>query len=411
MGIEQVNHDLRPMDDANGYNAEVYDRAQMILHHEYNPSENYCTLELKIPAISKQIPSAQYENILESLRMSSLHGIMYNKCTNNEFYDMLDIEGELNIDKVRRIDKDVVYTYYFSSNRLLHLYIHDYYMTLPIYLGYPKRDYVRRTPCKEIDPKCAAACIDTIKSPVRSYLDEALDEYEAHFYDYFFEQIGNNHRLLMGFTIEKIRKPGECFTGNEPEYYIVDYESKYFVENGYVDKDEFELSVILDRRGCKDTLYMLEVSDGENSVMYKDYCEPTRLIKYNSSSRDAPSELLSILDNNKFEDLWRMDFESFNTRNTIHKYQYNSWAVECTRADDGLWCAWDATETIDSALEAAPGSEADKAEVESQLIQVSTLFGWGPTDDTSSTDTIYTFISIKEDDINYEDVIEPLPNR
>jgi hypothetical protein len=420
MGIEQVNKTtIRTLDEAYNYNVDKYDVAIMKIHHTYRPSDNYCTVELRVPAISTQIPSEDYEKIHQSTLAPSLHGIRYDKVDNNKFYWMLKRES---VDKVRKIKDGLVYTYYFSNTRRLKLFRHDYYMAIAVYLGYPNRPYLRRTPCKMIDPQCIN-CWDYLAEPVRSYLDESLEEYEASFYKFFFSQIGDIHRVLMGFTVESIKRPGECFTSKEPDYFIVNYDAPYF-NGGILNKGEFEATVLQSRRATEERLVHLKafklpnvildepayLTDGYNYASYEN-SGMSGAVYYNIRSGEGPENVISFLSACSFDELWRFDFESFNARNSIHKYQYNHWAILCTRAEDGLWCAWDATETIENGLESSPGSAQDNAEVESQLLQVSTMFGWGPTSDASSSDTVFTFIGEKMEDVNYEDVIEPLPQR
>jgi hypothetical protein len=422
MGIEQVVHDYRELDEANGYGADIYDIATMKIHHTYKPSENYCMVELKIPAVRYQMYQSDYDSILESLRLPSLHGLRYLTVDNYEFYEMLKKENRDTIDKVRIEFDGYVYSYYFSNSRKLKFFEHDYYMPMFIYLGYPKRSYVRRTPCAQIDPKCTT-CWDTLRAPVRSYLYENLEEQNAHFYDYFFTVIEDNHRLLMGYTVEPIKNPGECFSTKEPDYYILDYDSMYF-KGGISKKLEFEKRIISNKREKNEDIYhfSLKVSsinfgdsddgdNGYNMVSYQGGGGSTGFRKINIRNRDCPQDIIDALDSWDFEAVWKFDFINFNMRNTIHKYQYNHWAFKCTREDDGLWCAWDATETIDAGIESAPGDSSDKAEVKSQLLQVSSMFGWGPSADMSSTDTVFIFTYYKEEGINYEDVIEPLPQR
>jgi len=138
-------------------------------------------------------------------------------------------------------------------------------------------------------------------------------------------------------------------------------------------------------------------------------CLPTALGKINLKKRDAPAELLEAIDNKDFNALWRFDFKSLNVRHTIHKYQYNHWAVSCTHASDGLWCAWDISEMIDDGVNNVSDTFAkEKAEVRSQLYQVASMFGWDATEDTGSTDTVFEFVYEKIDGVETGEVSEPL---
>ncbi len=421
MGIEQVDHRYRELTEANGYGAEHWDIGMMRIHHTYAPKTNYCDCELKMPAVRYQMYSDDYENILESLRLPSLHGIRFLSVDNDSFYNMIkDVEGADNIDKVRRYAGDIVYTYYFSNTRRLKLFPHDYYMPAFIYMSYPARNYYRRTPCKKIHPECYK-CWEWLRDPARSYLYEGAEEFEAHIYKYFFEQIGQVHRLLMGYTVEKVKKPGECFTSEEPEYFITDYDVKYF-KGGIKTRLAFENEIMRRKRTINEDIYHLIYGGGggvnwgtdRSGYQYVTYLGgggKTGHASINIANREAPDDILDALDNNDFENVWKFDFMNFNTRNTIHKFQYNHWAYLCTRAEDGLWCAWDATETINESIANAPGDAASKNAVRSQLLQASSMAGWGPTSDMSSSDTVFTYLAIKEEGINYEEVIEPLPQR
>lgn len=416
MGIEQVSHTFRELDV--DYGLSEHDVGKMVIHHTYKPSDNYCVVEMKIPAISRMMVSESFDKIVESIAAPSLHGLYFKSVSNREFYNLISKES---IDKVRRYDDDKIYTFYFSNSRKVRLYPHDYEMATLVYLNYPIRNFVRRTPCKDLDPECVR-CIDVVAAPVRNYLNEDQVEFNVTFEKYFFSNIEDNHRLLMAFTVENIKKPGECFTTLEPEYYIQDLDVPYFRES-IARKQEFKNKVIQKRRiedrdmfAFVERASTIDYGNGYDTrytyESYLGYAGMTGALTYNTfHRRNVPTELQEALDSNNFEKLWKYDFENFNIRNTIHKYQYNHWVSLCTKVDDGLWCAWDATEFIDENATIPQGFESEGAQVLGQLHQLSDVFGWGSTNDTSSTDTVFTFLTEKIASINYEDVIEPLPKR
>lgn len=420
MGIEQVNTDFRVLTEAD-YNIEHYDVAEMKLHHSYNPKKNYCTLEMKIPSIKYQMYDDDFNNILNSLYLPSLHGIKFNKVSNNDFYDFLRNEGDGTVDKLRKSENGKVYTYYFSNSRKLKFFTHDYSMALMVYLGYPNRNYIRRTPCAKISSRCHD-CWEKLSIPVRSYLDESLEEYNATIYKYFFTGIGEKHRLLVAYTIEDEKTPGECFLPNEPDYFITDLGAIYF-NSGFTTKYSFEQEIIKRKKTTDKDIYHMVSYDtegysgpiglGTDGYFYARYENggATGVKTINIAKGDAPSEILNALENGDFRSVFRFDMRNFNVRNTIHKFQYNHWVEKCTHADDGLWCAWSITEALDNAESGAPGSEVQKGMVRSQINQVASTFGWGETGDTSSSDIEYTFIAERELGINYEVVLEPLPDR
>ncbi len=419
MGLEQTNHDFRYLELANEYNTSEYDTAEMKVHHTQNPATNYCLVELKMPSIERQFTIGQFDSMLESIYSVSLHGLNFLKVNNNMFYEILHKEGAASIDKVRRVKDGVAYTYYFSSTRTVRLFPHDYSMASLIYLNYPIRNYIHRTPCKDLVPRCAESCLRFLAAPVKSYLDDD-PSLNIKFSDFFFSYIEDNHRLIMAYSIEKVKKVGECFLPNEPDYYIQDMSMSYFSDS-IIKRSVFE-SVILKERKEEDTnMYYLSVgkafgvnygnfSSGDINQVSFGVSSATSSIEYNYKNKlDVPDDIFEALSNSNFESLWMIDFLGLNVRNSIYKYQFNYWVYSvCTRSGDGFWCAWDASETI--SRESSGFGEAG-SQVSSQLNQVANSFGWGASVGRTSTDTVYTLISVKYPGVNYEKVIEPLPNR
>ncbi len=427
MGIEQVSSRYRPLDFIT-YGVDEFDIARMELHHVYNPERNMCLLELKIPAIRRMITDASFDKILESIVAKSLHGLFYDSVSNEDFYNFMHKEENIGaVDKVRRYDDDHAYTFYFSSIRQLMLYSHDYFMATIVYLNYPFREFNKRTPCKFLDPQCEK-CPEYLAEPVRNYLDEEYtdgspaEEFNIKFDDVFFTNIEENHRLLMAYTIEKKKKPGECFTTDEPEYFIQNMSVPYFT-TAIKRKVDFQTIVLKERREEQKNMYALVERGGldfeeeydEDPITYENGSY-TRIVgvsgavEYNSYSHiNVPAELHDAIHNSNFTSLWKFDFRSMNGRNTIFKYQHNHWVVFCSDiAEDGFWCAWNAyDEIVKPALEDAGGGPGTAA-VEVALSQVANMFGWGSTGDMSSTDKIYFFSSERIDGINYEDIVDSL---
>ena len=400
MGIDKVSHAFRPLDRY--YGIQYRDVAEMRIHHKNNPAKNYCLVELSIPAISRMFTGAMIDGIESSLLAPSLHGLRFLQATSGEFYKMIRHERP---DKVRRVDGDDVFTYYFSGKRKVRYYLHDYAMSALLYLNHPKRGYTRRTPCAKIDPQCIK-CFEYLQEPVLNYLDNSDDSLNAHFDDYFFSKIEENHTLLMGYTVEKKKTVGECFTTSTPEYFVQDMSQRYFYDT-FDTNAKFKVGVVDDRKSESKDMILLVDRKEITDIQYETYeggggYSGARL--YNSES--MPSDLATALANKSFDELWKFDFLNLNVRNTIHKFQYNHWAFYCTHADDGFYCSWDVSETIDNA--ASPGNASDTAKVKGQLNQVANMFGWGRTGDTSSSDTVFTLIAEKIDGINYDDVLEPI---
>ncbi len=418
MSIEQVSSRYRPLDFVT-YGVTEFDIASMELHHVYNPSRNMCLLELKIPAIRRMITDSSFDKILESIVAKSLHGLFYDSVSNDGFYKFMHKEEETGvIDKVRRYDDDYAYTFYFSSVRRLMLYSHDYFMAALVYLNYPFREFNKRTPCKKLDPDCLP-CFDFLMESVRNFLDEEDEEFNVSFDDFFFSNIEEKHRLLMAFTIEKKKKPGECFTADEPEYYIQNMNVPYFT-TAIKRKVDFETIVLKERRQEQKDMYaitelgkngMALVNKEHDDVVvfeneYEQVVGTSGAVEYNSYTiRNVPGELHNAIQNSSFSSLWKFDFRNLNGRNTIFKFQHNHWVVTCSNVvEDGLWCAWNAYDEIVK-------PELDKgapASLDVQLSQVANMFGWGSTGDMESSDKIYTFMSERIDGISYERVAESI---
>lgn len=421
MGIEAVNNQLRYLDIAEGWGVDSLDVATAKMHHEYNPSRNHCLCEFKIPSLSKQMPEDYFEEVADTKHYPMLHRMKYNKVENLDFHSYLRVEGRDNIDKVRRVDGNHVITYYFSNTRRLGLLKHDYYLAALVFLNYPIRDFIRRTPCKKLDPRCMPGCADNLRLPIPNWLNDP-EPFTTRLDKFFFSYIGEKHRVCLAYTVEDMKSHDKCFEIKEPDYYIMDMKTKYFKE-AFWDMRAWENSIMEDRRNTDSVMYHLEegytgINYGGNpnpptSVSFRGYGGTASCHTYSMQDIDGvPAEIGSALDNNDFAGLWKADLASFNTRNSIHKWTFNHWQDICNNADDGWWCAWDTSEVIAGGATTAEGFAAGAGEaVGAQLTQVAGMFGWAPTGDTTGTDTVYILVDGMIPGYVYEPFLEPLPER
>ncbi len=422
MGVSVVRHELRPLDTVEPWELGIDERdvAHAKIHHSYNPSENYCEVEFRMPTIEKQMPSKHLEEIIDTKYYSHLHRMKFNKVENMAFHGYMDKEGRSTIDKIRYYEGTKLITYYFSSTRRLGLLPHDYTMAMLVYLNYPERFFTRRTPCKKIDPRCVPGCYEVLAESIVTWLDDP-EPNTARLDKYFFAYVGEHHRLCLGYTIEHIKSNDTCFEPIEPEYYTLDLNAKYFREAIW-SKFEWENKILEERRELDEEMFVIydtgpdTLSNGDDleqrTVQFGGWGGAASLARYNyKKDENVPNQLHLAITQNNFAELWRFDMASINSRNSIHKWTYNEWVEFLNNDETGWWCAWDASETISSAGDTAAGLGDGSGQVESQLNQVANTVGWGVSGDMSSSDTEYNQIYPKYNGYTYETYTEPLPER
>jgi len=408
----KVNHDLRFFDD--DWEAEEYDTASVKIPHEYNPKDNYVMVEFRYPSISRQMPSRSFDAVVDEMLNYRLHKLDFKKTDNHGFYEMVKKEGGDNIIKIRSKFGRDIYTFYISKKRKLRGFVEDYYIAISVFLGYPKRDYMRRAPCYNIDAQCMP-CFDNLGAPVLDWLDDE-EPYKTSLYKYFFTLPGEDHYLCIAYTREVDRIPGTCFTPEDPDYYIVDESQDYFL-GGFDNLERWKSEVIKERKGEDRVLYHLEVGPQKSKLDQGDVIGPeegkvgTRrtqlfngfggsvsLTRYNYVTDDmVPDDIKNALDGEDFDLLWYTDMRSFNARNSLNKFFFNHWHEVCMSAPDGWVCGWNLDEMIGAASDASGMSEES-------ALQMAAAYGY----ETSSgnTDRIFTLQQGKIPGYEYEDYIE-----
>lgn len=420
MGIEEVSTLLKELEIATGWNTDDLDIGHAIMHHTNEPSTNYCTVEFKMPSLEKQMPESHAREIEDTYHYPAMHRMKFDKIDNMGFHGYMNKEGMSTIHKVRRYEGNHLVTYYFSSTRRLGLLKHDYTMAIMVYLNYPERMFTRRKPCTRLDPKCIPGCIDILREPISHWLNDP-EPNTARLDKFFFSYVGDMHRLCIGYTIEDIKDLDTCFYPKEPDYYVLDLNAKYFKEAIW-SRTEWEQAILDERANIEHDMFNIydrkpdHRYDGEELVSYgvqfEGYGGLASLVKYNiSTMTNVPYPLKVALDTNNFADLWRFDMESWNARNSIHKWTFNHWNWVCTNNEGGWWCSWDVSETISAAEDMAAELGDASGQVASQMEQVANVVGWGGSGDTSSTDTEYTLILPKYNGYTYVKHLEALPNR
>lgn len=422
MGVESVNSDkFRQLDISDGFHADDYDTAKARIKHTYQPSKNFITVEFRMPAIRRQMIPEYYDAIGMTYYHDILHEMKYDKVDNTAFHNRMKSEGLNTIDKIKYRVGDHLITYYFSNTRTLGLLGYDYYMAMLVYLNYPKRNFTRRTPCTKLGSKCTSACIENLEAPVVNWLNDP-EPNTATLNKYFFSYISDIHRLMVGYTVEDIKSTENCFAAKEPDYYIINLETKYFKEACWTEKEWFR-KIMKDRADCATPIYFLDESQGNtsgifgeaavstlnsaNSVSFGGYNGTASLTKYSvKDNENVPDSIKEAYNTNNPSLLWKEDMRSLNVRNSIHKWTYNYWQQIGNSAKDGWWCAWDMSEVIDSGAATAASLGDSGGVVKGQLNQVATMFGWGPSGDSSSTDTEYELLSEKLPDYEYKIIAE-----
>ena len=417
MGVEVVYNGLRELEIAENWETEVHDIATAKMHHKYNPRKNYCTVEFRMPTISKQIPVSQFEETEAIYHYPQLHRMKFNKVENLDFHRYMDREGRSTISKIRRYEGNHVTTYYFSDTRRIGLLKHDYFMALIVYLNHPPRFFTRRTPCTKLDPKCIPGCYDILAEPIVSWVTDP-EPNTAVLSKYFFSYMGEVHRLCLGYTIEDIKSNDLCFNPIEPDYYTLDLSVKYFNE-AFWDLRTWQNAIIKEREDCDTDQYVIydgridTRDDGEalsyGSVSFRGHGGTASALTMNiKNGINVPMELRTAINENNFVGLWQFDMYSLNARNSIHKWTFNHWHDFCQVEDTGWWCAWDVSDVISGGASEAAALGDSGGQVAAQLTQVSSMFGWGPTGDSSSTDTEYIFTFPRLDGYEYKPFFEPL---
>lgn len=420
MGIETVSTLLRTLDVADVWNEYEQDVAYAKIHHTYNPSRNYCTVEFRMPAITRQFPQEYSRETIDTYHYPHLHRMKFNEVENLDFHAFMRVEGKSTIDKIRYREGNNLITYYFSNTRTLGLLKHDYMMAMLIYINYPARNFTRQTPCKRLHPECIPGCIKILQKPIVNWIHDP-EPNTARLDKYFFSYIGEKHRLCMGYTIEEKKSNDTCFEPMEPKYYTLDLDAKYFKEAIW-NVREWENKILEDRKNLDDDIYMIYDGSPENKhdgedlestmVNFSGYTGNPYLVVYNyAKMENVPKSIKDAIDLNNFTMLWQVDMASLNARNSIHKWNFNHWQELCKRYKNGWWCAWDVSETIDSGSANAAALGDVSGDVEARLIQTASAVGWGATGDSSSSDTQYDIIFPQYNGYTYESHFEPLPDR
>jgi hypothetical protein len=141
LGVETVNLEFRR--ESNDHFAGIQcDIASAKIHHTMNPSKNYVFGEFRMPALSKHMPSVDYDMIVDTFFHDCMHQMRYLQVDNKTFHNFMNNEGtpknqdnrscgettdryysyreREGIDVVRHIhDNGKVFTYYNSNQRTL----------------------------------------------------------------------------------------------------------------------------------------------------------------------------------------------------------------------------------------------------------------------------------------------------
>jgi hypothetical protein len=435
MGVETVDHSFIHEADEHFQGIEC-DIASGKIHHNMNPTKNYIFVEFKFPAISRHMPSVDYELIVNTYFHECMHQMKYIQVDNTTFHNFMNHEGpprnqdnrscgetreayysyreRTNIDVIRHNDNGTVTTHYHSNIRSLGLLRHDYYMGLLLYANWPQRDYIRRTPCMRFHPVKCSKCPEFAKLPVEGWIYDP-EPYKPTIEKTFFTYIEENHRLCMGYTIDKIPSGDTCFEPIEPEYYILDMDVQYFREAIY-SKRLWEGHIVKNRKECDEELYsfggsasnydeeLLELSwsawSGPHTPLYVSVYDPKK-------RETVPADIWTAMSLNNMTMLWEADIHRFNNRNSAHKYTFNSWWVHGMNSDGGWFCGVKTSETIKSATEPFGGAGEAAA---GQLTQVANMFGMDE-GGGGSTDSIFSQMEPLLAGYEYTDIIEPLPER
>ena len=435
MGIETVDINYR-RESLEHFEGVECDIASAKIHHTMNPTKNYIFVEFKIPTIAKHMPSVDYNKIVETYFYDCMHQMKYIKVDNKTFHAFMNREGvhrnqdnrscgemrneyysyreREGIDVVRHKENGRVVTHYNSNKRLLGLLRHDYYMALLLYANWPKRDFLRRTPCKIFSPLCSD-CPKFAKLPVVGWIDDP-EPFKPTIEKTFFSYIGENHRLCMGYTIDIIPSGDTCYKPIEPEYYILDLDVIYFREAIYK-KSLWENTIIKNRKDCNEELYSfggpITNYDGEllTDISWSDWAGPHTALsvtKYNLKKRGTvPSDIWTAVSLSNMTMLWEADIHRFNNRNSAHKYTFNSWWQTGMHNDDGWFCGVNTAEII---AEATAPFGAEGTAVAGQLTQVANMFGMDE-GAGGSPDTVYSLLEPLHGGYSYQDITEPLPKR
>ena len=438
--ITDINRDFRRLPLTHLRNLQC-DIAKATIHHTLNPSQNYIQVEFKLPALSKMMPSEDYESIVRTYFHDCMHEMKYIEVSNKEFHAFMHNEGQKwhttdgnlhvnddDIDIVRSKRDNKIVTNYYSNSRLLGLLHHDYYMGLILYMNYPIRDFIHQTPCKKPSKydKCA---IPTLVRGVVGWLHDA-QEFFPNIEKTFFSFIEDNHRLCMGYTEDPIPHSGiTCGIPDEPRYFIIDLNVLYF-KHATFNKEAWKNKIINNRRSCTEELYYLDSgdiisddicgtkfsppyknvnADGETipsaRTSYQGYVGYGRVIPYRTRYRkETPAVLWSAISNNDFDALWLQDAFAFNGRNDLFKWNFNHWSRIGTYSEDGWVCGWNISEQLGAA-------GLSQSEIQAQGQQYYNLMGGGDISDTSSSDTEYILLQPIEDGYSYDKFLEPLPKR
>ena len=403
--IEKVNSSLRLQDMGDLPSSVELDIATVQIKHEYFPAENIMTVEFAIPTIKKQMLTDSYEEIERLHLKNRWHGLEYLDVDNSAFHRLL---RENKTDKLRVFNEETRewYTYYFSKTEVIRARFYDYEAALLAYIKYPTRNFVRRTPCKRLDPECSS-CDATLDAPVDNFLGYLEEDNRADYYDFWFRQIGERHELLIAYTIEKEFEYRYSEEPVDPKYYNIDFSLDYFTK-GYKSKQNWEANIYSRRMNSSDEFYALSFDIG---LVVAHLIKGCTLSSYNSSMlpkalndrRDSPvsqePNAPYVERGSDFKMLAWFDMSNLGARNSWHKWRYNDWIVLLNGSYDGWFCAWSGSDSL--------GEHSDSPVIVDMTNNLLSTIGWEVDTEGGNTDTEYTVSNNKIDGYEYLTVREP----
>lgn len=354
-----------------------------------------------------------FMQLREQHLMKRWHNIKYKKETNNSFHKFL-YENPFDKFRVFRDETREWVTYYFSKEQKLKARFYDYEAAMMVYIKYPTRNFIRRKPCKQLDPECNK-CPEFLADPVTDYLEFFSADLRADFYDFWFRQMGDIHGLLVAYTIEKEFEFRYSCEVSMPEYFCIDYNSDYF-KQGLSTKSLWENLIYTRRINSDKEFYSLTHNIGvSKGRLGCNYGSPSLTI-YTSSLLPEYFRIVkeAPLDPEKyktvgsdFEMLAWFDMKDFSSRNSWHKWIYNTW-VENLSFGAGWFCAWSGSDSLNGnpsdALNAYPGF-GDMAN------QLGSNVGWELDTSGGNTDTVYHLTTDMIYGYQYSQAREPRPDR
>jgi len=325
--ITDVSSKSIEFDRSNFLDEAEFDRTWVRVSAFYLPSRNRQTFELVLPRLRNQMRNEFYDRLKNIKNLINWHDIPYKKVSNSEFHKFLRNNTTKKI-KLFNEDSRIYKTNYYSTKLPLRAMQYDYEGLLLVYLNYPERQYLRRSPCTSL-----AGSPDMIEM-MNKFLDLECQDFidnDVKLNDYFFIKPGKINGIRIAYTKEKKFEYTYSEEPYKPEYYIIDLSHEYF-KSGIVSLSSWCSSVVKERCESDEIFYRTEQCSQEPNAKKDDYSGIGDFLgSFHSWHRDLKlyklnKEQMSKISNN-YKAMSEYDMKQMSGRHSWNKFEYNEFVM------------------------------------------------------------------------------------